>query len=469
MKSLKEKLIEYTKSGIYPMHMPGHKRNMALFSDVANIEDIDFTEVEGLDNLHDPEGIIKESIDKTAEYLGTDKTYYLVNGSTIGILVAIQSVTDIGDSIIVARNSHKSVYNAVTIRNLKPSYLYPKTVNGLFDGGYDKEELDALLKESGAKAVIITSPTYEGVVADVKGLAEVAHENDAALIVDSAHGAHFVLDGFPNPAYKEGADIVIESVHKTLPSLTQTALMHVMGDRVNKARLESTLNSYQSSSPSYIFMASIDECMKITKKANPKELLKTLEKIREDVNNTGKIHIPGLKIVGSNEVYDYDLGKLVIDLSETNITGTELQKILREKYKFETEMANNQYVIAMTSIADDLEKVKEFGEALVEIAEGLDLKDSHRTENVDDRIKNEVKFSPHDALNRECEDVSLSDTKGRVAGDYIYKYPPGIPLVVPGEIISENLIKEVEKSLESGLQIKGITDKITSGIKVIKE
>lgn len=452
------------------MHMPGHKRNMALFSDVKNIEDIDFTEVEGLDNLHDPEGIIKESIDKTAEYLGTDKTYYLVNGSTIGILVAIQSVTDIGDSIIVARNSHKSVYNAVTIRNLKPSYLYPKTVNGLFDGGYDKEELDALLKESGAKAVIITSPTYEGVVADVKGLAEVTHENDAALIVDSAHGAHFVLDGFPNPAYKEGADIVIESVHKTLPALTQTAVLHVMGDRVDKEKLERALSTYQTSSPSYIFMESIDESYKIVREVGDKKaegLLKTLKELRENVNNTGKIFVHGKELVGANGVYDYDLGKIVIDLSKTDLTGIELQKTLREQYKFETEMANNQYVIAMTSIADDLEKVKEFGEALVEIAEGLEASSKEDTEQTD--VKNEVKYSPYEAINKEAEVVSLYDTKGRVAGDYIYKYPPGIPLVVPGEIISENLIKEVEKSLESGLQIKGITDKITSGIKVIKE
>ncbi len=467
MKSLKEKLIEYAKSDMYPMHMPGHKRNMALFSDVKNIEDIDFTEVEGLDNLHDPEGIIKESIDKTSEYLGTDKTYYLVNGSTIGILVAIQSVTNIGDSIIVARNSHKSAYNAVAIRNLKPFYLYPKTVNGLFDGGYDKEELDVLLKESGAKAVIITSPTYEGVVVDVKGLSEVAHENDAILIVDSAHGAHFVLEGFPNPAYKEGADIIIESVHKTLPSLTQTAFLHIMGNRVDKERLKDTLNSYQSSSPSYVFLASIDECMEITKRTNTEDLLKTLEKIRKDVNNTGKISIPGLDIVGKNEVYDYDLGKLVIDLSKTNLTGTELQKTLRERYKFETEMANKKYVIAMTSIADDLEKLKEFGEALVETAERIEVSSEEDTSQT--KVKNDMKYSPYEAMQNKVEIVSLRDAKGKVAGDYIYKYPPGIPLVVPGEIVSENLIKEVEKSIESGLQIKGITDKITSGIKVIKE
>ena len=471
MKSLKEKLIEYSKSGIYPMHMPGHKHNMALFSNVKNIEDIDFTEVEGLDNLHDPDGILKESMDDISKFLGTDKTYFMVNGSTGGVLAAIQSVTAIGDNIIIGRNCHKSVYNAVEIRNLQPIYLYPESV-GSFDGGYSPEELDVLLKASAAKAVVITSPTYEGVVSDIKGLAEVAHKNGAILIVDSAHGAHFLLDGFPNPAYREGADIVIESVHKTLPAITQTAVIHVMGDRVDKEKLERALSTYQTSSPSYIFMASIDESYKIVREVGgqkAEELLKTLEELRVNVNNTGKIFIHGKEVIGANGVYDYDLGKLVIDLSKTNLTGTELQKILREKYKFETEMANNKYVIAMTSIADDLEKVEEFGEALVEIAEGLDLKDSHRTENADDRIKNEVKFSPYEALNKECEVVSLSDAKGRVAGDYIYKYPPGIPLVVPGEIISENLIKEVEKSLESGLQIKGITDKITSGIKVIKE
>ena len=466
MKSLKEKLIEYSKSGIYPMHMPGHKRNAGSFSDV---EKIDFTEVEGLDNLHDPDGILKESMDDISKFLGTDKTYFMVNGSTGGVLAAIQSVTAIGDNIIIGRNCHKSVYNAVEIRNLQPIYLYPESV-GSFDGGYSPEELDVLLKASAAKAVVITSPTYEGVVSDIKELAEVTHKNGAILIVDSAHGAHFLLDGFPNPAYKEGADIVIESVHKTLPALTQTAVLHVMGDRVDKEKLERALSTYQTSSPSYIFMASIDESYKIVREAGSQkaeELLKTLEELRANVNNTGKIFIHGKELVGANGVCDYDLGKLVIDLSKTNLTGTELQKILREKYKFETEMANNNYVIAMTSIADDLEKVKEFGEALVEIAEGLEVSSKEDTEQTD--VKNEVKYSPYKAINKEAEVVSLKDAKGRVAGDYIYKYPPGIPLVVPGEIISENLIKEVEKSLESGLQIKGITDKITSGIKVIKE
>lgn len=447
------------------MHMPGHKRNAGLFSDVENI---DVTEVEGLDNLHDPEGIIKESMDRVSSFLGTDKTYFLVNGSTVGVLAAIQSATDIGDEIIIGRNSHKSVYNAVEIRDLKPVYLYPEST-GLFDGGYNKEELEKLLEETSAKVVVITSPTYEGVVSDIKGLAEVAHKNEAILIVDSAHGAHFCLDGFPNPAYKEEADIVIESIHKTLPALTQTAVIHVMGDRINREKLERALATYQTSSPSYVFMTSIDECFNIVEKEGNKraeELLKTLENIRRDVNNTEKVFIPGKELVGNNEVYDYDLGKLVIDLSKTNITGVELAKILREKYKFETEMANNKYVIAMTSIADDLEKVKAFGEALVEVADGLEVADE---EISGERIVNEVKFSPYEAINVDFEEVALKDAKGRIAGDYIYKYPPGIPLIVPGEVVSEELIKEVEKSLESGLQIKGITDKITSGIKVIKE
>ncbi len=465
MKSLKDKLKDYSKSGIYPMHMPGHKRNTGLFSDVENI---DVTEVEGLDNLHDPEGIIKESLDRVSSLLGTDKIYFLVNGSTAGILAAIQSATDIGDEIIIGRNSHKSVYNAVEIRDLKPVYLYPEST-GLFDGGYKKEELEKLLEETSAKAVVVTSPTYEGVVSDIKGLAEVAHKNGAILIVDSAHGAHFCLDGYPNPAYKEGADIVIESVHKTLPALTQTAVLHVMGERVNKEKLESAHATYQTSSPSYVFMASIDECFNIVEKEGNKraeKLLKTLEKIRSDVNNTGKIIIPGKELVGKSEVYDYDLGKLVLDLSKTNIAGVELAKTLREKYKFETEMANNKYVIAMTTIADDLDKVKVFGEALVEVADELEVTDE---EISSERIVNDAKMSPHDALNMDVEEVALKDAKGRIAGDYIYKYPPGIPLVVPGEVVSDELIKEVEKSLECGLQIKGITDKITSGFKVIKE
>ncbi len=445
------------------MHMPGHKRNAGLFDEV---EKIDFTEVEGLDNLHDPKGILKESMSKTSEILGTDKTYYLVNGSTSGVLAAIQSATNIGDDIIIGRNCHTSVYNAVIIRDLKPTYLYPES-NGLFDGGYNEEHLDRILKETKAKVVVITSPTYEGVVSDVRALTKVAHENGAIIIVDSAHGAHFLMAGFPNPAYKEGADIVIESNHKTLPALTQTAMLHVMRDRVDIEKLEKALSIYQTSSPSYVFLASIDKSIEAASDESADKLLKTLKELRDNVNNTGKMSILGEELVGQNKIYDYDLSKLVIDLSKTNMTGVELAKILREKYRFETEMANNKYVIAMTSITDDLEKVKEFGEALVEIAEGLKVVGEKELSS--DRIENEVKRSPYDALNQDTEVIALKDSKGRVAGDFLYKYPPGIPLIVPGEVVSDVLIKEVEKSLESGLQIKGITDKITNGIKVIKE
>ena len=278
-KILYDKLIEYSKSGTYPLHMPGHKRNTKLLQGVDPF-DIDITEITDFDNLHNAEGIIKESMENAAKYYGVKKTWYLVNGSSSGILAAIHSVTDIGDKILIGRNCHKSVYNAIEARNLNAEYVYPEFIDELnMCGGYEPEKIrEILCNNSDIKAVVITSPTYEGIVSDIKKIAEVVHAQGAILIVDEAHGAHFrVSDKLPRPAYECGADIVIESVHKTLPSLTQTALLHLNSDRVLEKKITKALAIYQTSSPSYLLMASIEKCIYYMSK-NGKELsLKDVE------------------------------------------------------------------------------------------------------------------------------------------------------------------------------------------------
>ena len=261
MKTIYNYLEEYSESDFYGMHMPGHKRNQKMMENDLPYE-IDITEIDEFDDLHHADGIIREAQERAARLYCADETHFLVNGSTVGILSAIMGVTDKQDQILVARNCHKSVYHAIYLNELKPVYVYPEydEKTGL-NGEVRVDDITLLLdKNPNIKAVMIVSPTYDGVVSDVKKIAEVAHVHKIPLIVDEAHGAHFGFHPyFPKNANENGADIVIHSVHKTLPSLTQTALLHINETSVNREKVRMYLHMLQSSSPSYVLMASIDE------------------------------------------------------------------------------------------------------------------------------------------------------------------------------------------------------------------
>ena len=263
MRSLWDPLTHYGTSEILPMHMPGHKRKSGFMHGIGRY---DITEVKGFDDLHHPEGILREAMEDAAALYKSDASYFLVNGSTAGILSAVTAVTRPGDRILLARNCHKSALNAVTLRGLKPLWLMPPAVSELgVYGSIDPKDVEKALSEHrGIAAVFIVSPTYEGIVSDVASIAEIAHRFGVPLIVDAAHGAHFRFGkAFPQDALSCGADIVIESLHKTLPALTQTAILHIRSSLVNKEKVEFALQAYQSSSPSYLLIASAVECLRI--------------------------------------------------------------------------------------------------------------------------------------------------------------------------------------------------------------
>ena len=259
---LYDKLKSYKDSGIYPFHMPGHKRNDILNDGLLPYE-IDLTEIEGFDNLHNACGCIRE-IEKKAEKLyRVNRAFLLVNGSTGGILSSIRAMTNFGDKIIVTRNCHKSVYNAIELCGLNPEYILPEydENNGVFTS-VSPHKLEELLRENpDTKLVVITSPTYEGVVSDIKAIADICHKNGAMLFVDEAHGAHFPFsEKFPSEAVRCGADVAVVSLHKTLPSFTQTALLLTDNSELSD-KLQENLSVFETSSPSYILMSAIENCL----------------------------------------------------------------------------------------------------------------------------------------------------------------------------------------------------------------
>ena len=265
MGKLYDKLTEYKKSDYYPYHMPGHKRNMNG-RPFQEYYELDITEIDGFDNLHQAEGILREVEKRANQMYGADDTFLLVNGSTCGILSAISATAETGGKILIARNCHKSVYHGAYLRNLEVQYIYPKVSEqfGIALGTNPEDVEEKLKADNDISAVIITSPTYEGVVSDIEKIAKIVHKYHVPLIVDEAHGAHLGFSkDFPQNAVANGADIVIHSLHKTLPSPTQTALLHVSGKLIDREKLKRFLGIYQSSSPSYPLMAGMELCLDI--------------------------------------------------------------------------------------------------------------------------------------------------------------------------------------------------------------
>ncbi|WP_302417666.1 aminotransferase class I/II-fold pyridoxal phosphate-dependent enzyme [Blautia marasmi] len=375
---LDEALYEYSEKDYYPFHMPGHKREFCPEA-LKNPYKVDITEIDGFDNLHHAEGILLEAQRRAASLYGASESWYLVNGSTAGILSAVSACTSRGGEILMARNCHKAAYHAAYLRGLKTHYLFPQAdrIVGLNGGISPKDVTDMLEMHSGIQAVLITSPTYDGVVSDVKKITEAAHAYHVPLIVDEAHGAHFPFsEAFPVSATACGADVVIHSLHKTLPSLTQTALLHRNSERVSADKLRRFLGIYQSSSPSYLFMAGMDACLRLMQGEGRElfdEYTVRLGCCRERLAGLKNLHLLEKgEITGLGFVYDLDESKMVVSTANTSIDGAKLHEILLERYHLQMEMAASQYVIALTSVMDTEEGFARLEKALLEIDKELE-------------------------------------------------------------------------------------------------
>ncbi len=468
MGNLQEKLEKYYNENYLPMHMPGHKRNIELLGEKLPYK-IDITEIDGFDDLHHAEGLIKDIENKAKKNYESKRSFILVNGSTCGILAGIRSVVNFGDKVLVARNCHKSVYNAIEINGLEPIYMLPKIGKDGIDRNIDSKQVEEKLKENkDIKLVILTSPTYEGVISNIKSIVDVAHKYNVPVLIDEAHGAHLrFMDNLCNKeALNSGADIVIQSLHKTLPALTGTALLHIQGDLVKEENIARELSIFETSSPSYILMSSIEECLDIIENKG-KELFKeyqnNLKYFYSEAKNLKKLKILGNEI--ENKDY-YDFGKIVIKTNETNITGKELTDILRNDYKIELEMSSINYALAMTSICDSRENFERLLDALKKIDESLEPKEE--ISNNYDIILPRKELSILEAIkNTNSEFKDYNELKGRISKEYIWVYPPGIPLITPGEVINDDIIRKIIEIEKAGIEVRTTFDKFPK-IEVIK-
>ena len=510
---LLERLSTYAASDAYPFHMPGHKRQVRWgITSFPNPFSVDITEIDGFDNLHHAEDILKESMESAAAVYGADRSWYLVNGSTCGILTAIAAAVKPGGKLLMARNSHKSAYHAVVLNQLEPVYLYPEEVPEFqIPGGIRPEQVEkALLEHPEIRAVFVTSPTYEGIVSDIRKIAEATHRHGAALIVDEAHGAHLPFGNgnyFPNGALQEGADLVIQSLHKTLPSLTQTAILHLKSQILDAKKVEQYLAVYQSSSPSYILIASMENCVRYMAEQGAGEMERygaRLQKIRERLARLKHFRLLTEKICGKAGVYGYDPSKLV--LFPDSMTGSRLAETLRAEYHLEAEMSSGRYVLLMTSFMDTEEGFSRLEQALLELdarveklAEKAEQNQSYeaarescrnglkgakqgRQEQLSGEQSNQKPNQENDSENypqhpqQVCLPwqawhgdgvlVPLKEAEGKTARTCVTIYPPGVPMLMPGERIGERETSRIREAWKLGLTVEGICEKNTDASKL---
>lgn len=492
MKYLDEELILYSKTDAYPFHMPGHKRRGI---DFPNPYSIDITEIDGFDNLHHAEGIIREAEERAAALYGSDHCYYLVNGSTCGLLAAICAATKKRDKILVARNSHKAVYHGMSLNELDAVYLYPRITANDLQGQITVRQVEkALYEHPDIAAVVITSPTYEGIISDVAGIAKVCHAHGVPLIVDEAHGAHLGFGGgFAENATRLGADAVIISLHKTLPSFTQTALLHINGSRISTEQVQRYLGIFETSSPSYLFMAGMDGCVRMLTEQGT-ELFGNYRRLLNDFyQKTAELkhlHVMRREDLNLQEAYGWDDSKLVIFAGgkrtddakalKKGMTGEELHQILLNQYHLQMEMVSENYVLGMTSIMDTQEGLDRLAAALCEIDASEQVTGAEEKEPATEKkfiteagftarmyTKNRREMQIYQAVELPYREVSFDEAIGKMAGDYVFLYPPGIPMIVPGEVISPSFIEKIRECQRLGLNVSGQPNLSEERIKIV--
>ncbi|MBQ8262758.1 MAG: aminotransferase class I/II-fold pyridoxal phosphate-dependent enzyme [Lachnospiraceae bacterium] len=501
MGRLREELLQYTASDYYPFHMPGHKRNEALAAEffpeaLAGWYGVDITEIDGFDNMHHAEGLLKESMQELAEYYGSDETRYLVNGSSSGVLIAISAAVKQGGSLLMMRSSHQSAYHAVELRGIKASYLYGEWQEE-FPYGQTVSLAglkDALAKNPETEAVFLTSPSYEGYSLQLREIADYLHEKGIPLIVDAAHGAHFGTDGrLPESAVQAGADLVIQSLHKTMPAPTMAALLHCNYGRIKQEKVQRFYNIYQTSSPSYPMMMAMESCVELYKKQGKQlwdSFFEMRKKLSEDLKELENIGVCDF-FAGENHP---EPGKLLLYLKNRNDGGKLLEKLLLEKYHLQAEMATPAYVLLILTPFDTEEGYRRLSAALREMdgmpelrcgkirqeemselrcgkirkeemtelcceeTEGAgkpELYSGNAPKNLPKTLPRKV-MEITKAREENHRLIRVEEAEGKTAGEYITVYPPGQPLLVPGEVLEKEHIELLLAYGKNGFSLQGV-------------
>ena len=443
--------------------MPGHKLSKGIpYELTQDILKLDITEIYGSDNLHCPEGIIRDAQQLAAQAFGAEHTFFLVNGSTCGVQAALLSVCQRDDVVLVSRDAHKSFLAALILSGARPVFIKPRfDENFCISAEVSVDDIKKALDEHPeAKAVFLTRPNYYGICCDIQQISNLVHDKGKILIVDEAHGAHLgFCDQLPQSTIKQGADICIQSAHKTLPALTQSAYMHVRGPRIDMGKLRFNLAMLQTSSPSYILMAFLDIAREIMQKEGGPRLDNLVGNLTIFINDLhSNTSLCALTQDALPRDVENDITRLVINTRSSGLTGYEAEKLLRKSFNTYIEMSDSQNIVLISTIADDVISFSKLYTAMREIDRQGRYNMPLKKQKINTLHIPRVIMTPCETYYAKKETIRLYDSCGRVCAGVITPYPPGIPILYPGEVFEEHTIEYLKSIISDGGNITGITD-----------
>lgn len=471
----------YVKRDITPFHVPGHKRGVGAdkeFHDfVGNgIFSMDVTIFKMVDGLHQPKSCIKEAQELLADAYGVKKSFFAVNGTSGAIQTMIMTVVKSGEKILVPRNVHKSVSAGIILSGAEPVYMNPEIDETLgIAHGVKPQTVETMLKQhSDIKAVLLINPTYYGVATDLKKIVDIVHSYDIPIIVDEAHGPHLYFhDDLPLSAVEVGADMCAQSTHKIIGALTQMSVLHVNSDRIDVNRVQQILSLLHTTSPSYPLMASLD-CARRQIATEGRELLDVTIKLanhaRTEINRIPGMYSFGIEMLGRDGVYAFDPTKLTVSAKEMGITGFELETLLVDDYNIQVELSDFYNILGLITIGDTQESIDKLLAALTDISKRF----HGEGKKIDRELLRmpaipELELIPREAFYSEKNRVLFEESEGKISGEMIMAYPPGIPIIVPGERITRETINYIHDLKDAKLHIQGMEDPELEFINVIEE
>ena len=474
-------LREHAKKNPVQFHIPGHKKGAGIdpeFRDFIgdNALSIDLINIGPLDDLHQPKGIIKQAQILAAEAFGADHTFFSVQGTSGAIMAMVMAVCGPDDKIIVPRNVHKSVMSAIVFSGAIPVFIHPEIDEQLgISHGITTDAVEkALAQHPDAKAVLVINPTYFGISADLKKIVEISHAHGIPVLVDEAHGVHIHFhEQLPLSAMQAGADMAATSVHKLGGSMTQSSILNVREGLVSAKHVQSILSMLTTTSTSYLLLASLDVARKRLATEGRELIDKTIQlaqSIRDRINQIDHLYCVGAEILGSKATFDYDPTKLIISVKDLGLTGYDVEKWLREKYNIEVELSDLYNILCIITFGD----TETEGDLLVKALKDLADECEHRSEKVEPLkvlLPNipVLALTPRDAFYAETEIIPFEESEGRIIAEFVMVYPPGIPIFIPGEIITKENLHYIRENLEAGLPVQGPEDDELKTIHVIKE
>ena len=482
-------LLDYVDAGVIPFHTPGHKQGIGMeraFRDFVgdNVLAIDLTQIRGLDDLLQPEGPLVEAQELAAETFGAEQTFFLINGSTSGNQCMMMTALNPGDKIAIPRNAHKSAMGGLIMSGAEPVWMQPEVDEHLhMDHTVTPQTVrDTLARDGGIKAVYIVSPTYYGVAADLEGIAATAHEFGVPLLVDEAWGPHFHFHpALPLSAMQAGADMCINSTHKMLGSLSQTAMLHVQGNRIKIDRLKSVYKLFLSTSPNLVLVASLDVARRQMALDGPALLSRTIEisqDARTRLNEIPGVYCFGEELEGRPGVFDLDPTKITVTVKNLGYTGYEAEEILRRRYNVQVELADLFNMVALYTIGTTQEASDALVLGVSELArEDRPLDIFSPSGVLERRVKTgtyqlpkipPIRLLPRDAFLAATEFVPFKASAGRICAEVITPYPPGIPVISPGEEITTEIIDYLALEKKAGVRMQGPYDDELRFIRVVR-